>query len=184
MTDEELKALVASLAVSQAKTDEKIKAINERLDQIETMLRGISDITTDFFYDESEEVDKFFFRYFADTHCLGSVNFETVQMNMSARNGETREKYDLMLINEDRHEVVVCEVGFKLDKADLQELDRKICSFKKLNPYYQNYKLYGALAAFHLSKEAKNEALERGFFVLQRSGKIVDTDCADNLLVM
>ncbi len=37
-------------------------------------------------------------------------------------------------------------------------------NFKKLFPVYQNYRLYGALAAFHLNEEAKQEALERGFF--------------------
>lgn len=61
--------------------------------------------------------------------------------------------------------MVVCEVEFNLELSNLDELDRKIHSFKRLNSYYQSYKLYGALAAFHVNEEAKNEALERGFYV-------------------
>jgi hypothetical protein len=44
--------------------------------------------------------------------------------------------------------------------------------------------LYGAIASFHINDDAKEQALQRGFFVLQRSGKIVQTDCAENLFVL
>jgi hypothetical protein len=56
--------------------------------------------------------------------------------------------------------------------------------FKALYPIYANYKLYGAIAAFRIYDDAKQAALERGFFVLQRKGKIVTTDVSANVLVL
>lgn len=72
----------------------------------------------------------------------------------------------------------------KLHEKDLNKLERKMRNFKKLFPIYANYKLYGAIASFHINNDAKEQALQRGFFVLQRSGKIVQTDCAENLFVL
>ena len=57
-------------------------------------------------------------------------------------------------------------------------------NFKKLFPIYGSYKLYGAIASFHINDEAKRKALERGFFVLQRTGEVVHTDYSDNLMVL
>jgi hypothetical protein len=71
-----------------------------------------------------------------------------------------------------------------VDENDLDMLERKMRNFKKLFPVYKNYKLYGAIASFHINNDAKSKALERGFFVMQRSGKVVHTDCSENLMVL
>jgi len=47
-----------------------------------------------------------------------------------------------------------------------------------------NSKLYGAIASFHINDDAKKDALERGFFVLQRKGEMVQTDCGEQLMVL
>jgi hypothetical protein len=69
-------------------------------------------------------------------------------------------------------------------KNDLKKLERKMQNFKTLFPWFENYKLYGAIASFHINDDAKREALSRGFFVLQRSGDVIHTDAAKNLLVL
>jgi len=68
---------------------------------------------------------------------------------------------------------------------DLQFLScTEMENFKKLFPIYQNYKLYGALASFHINDNAKEEALKRGYFVLQRSGDIIHSECGGHLKVL
>jgi hypothetical protein len=57
-------------------------------------------------------------------------------------------------------------------------------NFKTLFPVYQNYKLYGAIASFHINDDTKKDALERGFFVLQRKGEVVQTDYSEHLMVL
>ena len=80
--------------------------------------------------------------------------------------------------------VGIIEVKYKAHEKDLDKLERKMKNFKTLFPVYKDYKLYGAIASFHLYDEAIEEALERGFFVLQRSGTVLQTDCGENLLVL
>lgn len=49
---------------------------------------------------------------------------------------------------------------------------------------YAHHKVYGAIASFHIYDEARQKALQRGFFVLQRRGKIIHTDLTEKLMVL
>ena len=74
MTDDELKKLVASLAISQKETDRKLQRVSE-------MLGGISanqgDVAEDFFYNS----------LIKDNH-LGSLKFDDITKNME-KHGKT-----------------------------------------------------------------------------------------------
>lgn len=203
MTDEELKALVASLAVSQAKTDEQIrltdaqmkltdaqmKLTDEKIAELIAVQTGSDEklkeackLLGNIGRNQGDVAEEFFFNSLIEDNHLGAIRFDDVTARMQKHRGQIQEEYDLVLTNGDA--IGIVEVKYKAHQNDLDKLERKMRNFKKLFPVYQNYKLYGALAAFHLNEEAKQEALERGFFVLQRSGKVVHTDCAENLLVM
>jgi hypothetical protein len=56
--------------------------------------------------------------------------------------------------------------------------------FKQLFPLYQHFKQYGAIAAFHINDDAKEDALRRGYFVLQRSGELIHTESSEHLTVL
>ena len=193
MTDEELKALVAGLAVAQKVTDEQIKLnaiaqkatdeqmkcndkmLTEKLDRMGITLGNVTN-------NQGEVAEEFFFNSLAnDTH-LGSIHFDDIEKNGHKRRGKTEEEYDIIKTNGDA--IGIVEVKYKAHKNDLDKLDRKMQNFKKLFPIYQNYKQYGAIAAFHINDDAKKEALKRGYFVLQRSGDLVHTECSDHLTVL
>ena len=80
--------------------------------------------------------------------------------------------------------VGIVEVKYKAHENDLDRLDRKMHNFKKLFPIYQNYKQYGAIASFHINDDAKEAALSRGYFVLQRSGDLAHTESGEHLTVL
>jgi hypothetical protein len=80
--------------------------------------------------------------------------------------------------------IAIVEVKYKAHENDLDKLDRKMRHFKQLFPIYQDYKQYGAIAAFHINDDAKEEALKRGYFVLQRSGDLVHTESGEQLTVL
>ena len=63
----------------------------------------------------------------------------------------------------------IVEVKYKAYENDLDKLERKMKNFKKLFPIYKEYKLYGAIASFHVNNDAKNQALKSGFFCVATS---------------
>jgi len=167
MTDDELKTLVASLAVSQKETDRK-------LDKVAKMLGGIGanqgDVAEDFFYNS----------LIKDNH-LGSLAFDDVTKNMSKHRGQLQEEYDIFLTN--GNAIAIIEVKYKAHLEDVGKLERKFNNFKKLFPIYKDYKLYGAMASFYFNQETKDEVLKQGYFVIERSGDLVKTENSDYLKV-
>jgi len=195
MTDDELKALVASLAVGNKelresqrqtdeqmkrtdeqmrqtdeqmkRTDEQLKRTDEKLERMGVTLGGIGrnqgDVAEEFFYNS----------LIKDLH-LGGIAFEDITKNMEKHRGKIQEEYDLFLTN--GKAIAVIEVKYKAHINDLDKLDRKVANFKKLFPIYKDYDLYGGIASFNFNDDAKQEALSRGYFVLQRSGDVVCTE--------
>ncbi len=193
MTDDELKALVASLAVAQKTTDEQIKlnaiaqkATDEQMRRNDKMLTeklncmGITlgNVTNN----QGDIAEEFFFQSLIKDNHLGSIHFDDVVKNMEKHRGQIQEEYDLVMTNGDA--IGIVEVKYKAHENDLDKLDRKMRNFKKLFPIYQNYKQYGAIASFHINDAAKKEALKRGYFVLQRSGDLVHTESSEHLTVL
>jgi len=168
MTDDELKVLVASLAVAQQESTRKLDKLGELYGNIGQ--------------NQGDVAEEFFFNSLAnDTH-LGSIHFDDIEKNGHKRRGKTEEEYDIIMTNGDA--VGIVEVKYKAHENDLDKLDRKMQNFKKLFPWFKDYKQYGAIASFHINDDAKREALRRGYFVLQRSGDLVHTECSDHLTVL
>ena len=167
MTDQELKELVASLAVAQKETGRK-------LDKVAKMLGGISanqgDVTEDFFYNS----------FIKDNH-LGNLAFDDITKSMAKHRGKIQEEYDLFLTNGDA--IAIIEVKYKAHIEDIVKLERKFNNFKKLFPIYKDYKLYGAMASFHFNQATRDELLKQGYFVVERSGDLITTENSDYLKV-
>jgi hypothetical protein len=196
MTDDELKALVASLAVAQQKTDEQIVSLLEsqkdtdlkfkeaatRSEEIDRKLEKASELLGNIGRNQGDVAEAFFFNSLVDDAHLGAIHFDDIATNMKKHRGKIQEEYDLVMTNGDA--IGIVEVKYKVHENDLNKLDRKMRNFKALFPVYENYKLYGAIASFHINDDAKKDALERGFFVLQRKGEVVQTDCSEHLMVL
>ena len=200
MTDEELKELVASLAIdsknlheAQRKTDEQMNRTEEQMRKTDEMLEQkltvlsekierVGDLVGNMGRNQGDVAEEFFFNSLAnDTH-LGSVHFDDITKNQHKQRGKFQEEYDIVMTNGEA--VGIVEVKYKVHENDLKKLERKMQNFKKLFPIYEAYKLYGAIASFHINDDAKEAALNQGFFVLQRKGDVVQTDCIENLLVL
>ena len=210
MTDDELKALVASIAVAQREnaeqmklTDEQMKLTDERMKHTDEQMKltyesikrtdeqmkrtdeklkrmGIT--LGNVTNNQGDVAEEFFFQSLIKDNRLGSIRFDDVVKNMEKHRGKIQEEYDLVMTNGDA--LAVVEVKYKAHKNDLDKLDRKMRHFKQLFPIYQHYKQYGAIASFHINDEAKSEALRRGYFVLQRSGDLVHTEASTHLSVL
>jgi len=193
MTDDELKALVASLAVSQDRTDEQMKRTDEQIKRTDEQMKRNDRMLTEKLdrmgitlgnigQNQGDVAEEFFFQSLIKDNHLGKIHFDDVVKNMEKHRGQLQEEYDLVMTNGDA--IAVVEVKYKAHKNDLDKLDRKMKHFKQLFPIYRAFKQYGAIAAFHINDDAKEEALRRGYFVLQRSGDLVHTESSDHLTVL
>ncbi len=196
MTDDELKALVASLAVDSKniheaqkatdeqikRTDEQMKRTDEQMKRTDEKLERIGINLGNIGKNQGDVAEEFFFQSLIKDNHLGKIHFDDVVKNMEKHRGQIQEEYDLVMTNGDA--IAVVEVKYKAHKNDLDKLDRKMKNFKKLFPIYQAFKQYGAIAAFHINDDAKEEALRRGYFVLQRSGDLVHTESGEHLTIL
>ncbi len=196
MTDEELKELVASLAIAQRETREQMKETDarmretreqmketdERMRKTDEKLERIGIHLGNITANQGDVAEEFFFNSLVKDMRLGSIRFEDVMKNSSKQRGKIQEEYDLILTNGDS--LAIIEVKYKVHQNDLAKLDRKMQNFKKLFPIYQNFKQYGAIASFHINDDAKREALERGYFVLQRQGELIHAESSEHLTVL
>jgi len=196
MTDDELKDLVASLAIDQkeltkkmAQTDEQMRRTDEQINRLETQVEKmarkidrVGKIVGNVGKNQGAVTEEFFFNSLGEQTHLGGIHFDNLMANIQMRQGKLEEEYDIVMMN--GNAVGIVEVKYKAHEKDVNKLERKMTHFKKLFPVYKNFKLYGAIASFHFYDKAKQTALENGFFVLQRSGNVIHTDCGQNLRVM
>ena len=182
VTDEELKELVASLAIAQRKTDEHIESLLEAQKETDRKLKKVGDLVGNIGRNQGDVAEEFFFNSLANDAHLGSVHFDDITKNQHKQRGKFQEEYDIVMTNGEA--VGIVEVKYKVHENDLKKLERKMQNFKKLFPIYEAYKIYGAIASFHINDDAKEAALNQGFFVLQRKGDVLQTDCAENLMVL
>ncbi|MFU8789741.1 MAG: hypothetical protein ACNA7G_11980 [Methylobacter sp.] len=107
MTDDELKALVASLA------------------RMGVTLGNIGQ-------NQGDVAEEFFFQSLIKDNHLGSIHFDDVVKNMEKHRGQPQEEYDFVMTNGDA--IGIVEVKYKAHENDLDKLDRKMKNFKKLFP--------------------------------------------------
>jgi len=195
MTDDELKELVASLAVSQKETDRQqketdiqikelsdsqketdiqLKETGRKLDKVAKMLGGIGD-------NQGDVAEDFFYNSFIKDTRLGTLSFDDITKNMEKHRGKIQEEYDIFLTNGDS--IAIVEVKYKAHLEDIKKLERKFNHFKKLFPIYKDYKLYGAMASFYFNQDTKDELLKQGYFIVERNGNLISTENSEYLKV-
>jgi len=181
MTDEELKELVAGLAVAQAKTDvqqaetaaqqaktdAQLAKTDAKLNRLAEMYGGVGN-------NQGAVTEEFYFNSLKDHPVLGGIHFDAVYKNLSGAKDGVQDEFDIVLAN--GQDVFLIEVKYKAHKADLDRLlKKKAPNFRKLFPLYGNYRHHLGLASFHFNDDLIGQALSEGVTVLQRKGDVVET---------
>jgi hypothetical protein len=177
MTDQELKDLVAGLAVAQAKneaswaklevqfakTDAKMAKTEASFSTMKKMLDGVST-------NQGSVAEEYFYKSLYKRPLLGGIEFDRVTPNLirAIRKGETSE-FDVVLVN--GNSVAVVEVKYKAHLNDLEQVQTQLKRFRVACPEFKNYALYGGIAALSMPKAVAHEALAQGLFVLSREGQ-------------
>ncbi len=170
MTDEELKALVADLAVALARTDAQLARTGAKLDRLAEMYGGVSN-------NQGAVAEEFYYNSLRARPVLGGVRFDFIDKNVTRSRGGLQDEFDLLLVN--GRTVWVIEVKYKAHEEDLRRLlDVKAASFPRLSPEHADRERRLGLAAFHFHEGLVRIALDRGVTVLQRKGDVIETRAA------
>ena len=173
MTDQELKDLVASLAIAQAETDKQLKKTDKQLKETDRKLNKVAKLVGAIGNNQGDVAEEYFINSLEDNMELLGIKFDKILSNLTTRKNNIEDEYDIVLVNGES--IAIIEVKYKVHENDVKKLDKKIETFKDLFPEYSNLKLYAGIAGFKVYKKAKEYAKEKGYFILQRKGDIVQT---------
>jgi seryl-tRNA synthetase len=181
MTDQELKDLVASLAISKAQTDEQLRETdkqmqetNKEMQELQRVLKKVSQMVGNISNNQGDVAEEFFYNSLTANPTLNGISYDLTYKNVTARQGNTEDEYDVLMIN--GKDVAIVEIKYKAHTNDVARfVNKKYPNFKKLYPEYSHYNHHLALASFYISDDVKNEALQNNIMVLQRKGDIIET---------
>ncbi len=186
MTDEELKELVASLAIAQqktdiqlaktdvqlARTDVQLAELTEQQKQTDAKIDRISDLVGNISNNQGDATEEFFYRSLLENACLGDIHFDVIDRNLQRHKGKLQDEFDLVLINEEN--VAIIEIKHKAHPNLIDKmLNKKLPNFRALFPYYEKLKLYGAIASMVSNYELLEKTKEAGLFFLTQQGQHV-----------
>ena len=196
MTDQELKDLVASLAVSQAETNEEIKAIQIRQaktnEEISEQIKALqaSQEKTD---RQIEKTDRQIKQTNKQLGELGNrwggyteglvypsvkqVLQKTFQMEFvqqratSNKKGHNLEIDILGFANSTSNRVFVVEVKSRAKDEDIDQLLNTLAEFPQAFPHHAGKELYGMLAAVDIPLNIRQRAVKLGLYVMRASAE-------------
>jgi hypothetical protein len=183
ITDQELRDLVASLAVSQAerdaqwtkteaqiaerdaqwaKTEAQIAKTDKKFKTMQDMLDGISK-------NQGSVAEEFFYNSLNAKPVLGDIRFDQVMPHLIVGRKGKQSEYDVVMVN--GASVGIVEVKYKAHLNDLEQVHAQMKRFRKDCPQYKDYALYGGIAGLSVPSDVSEAAKMQGLFVLKRKGE-------------
>lgn len=172
MTDKELKELVASLAISQKKTDEQINELRASQAETDRQIRKMSKKIDAL----GEKVGGLGEKFGGFTEGLAFPSMEKIlrkrfKMDVLStnvkvhRNGATMEVDVLAYSNSGNNEVYAVEVKSRLRERGLEQMQDMLEHFFEFFPSHIGKKLYGILAVVDAPENLKREVLKQGIYL-------------------
>ena len=161
LTDQELRDLVADLAVSQKETDRQMKETDKKIKEQSKLIGGIGEK----------------FGYFTEGMALPSIEkilknkfkMEVISPRILVRDkktGEEREIDVLAYANSDVNKIFIVEIKSKLVMKGIKQVTDLLKNFFKLFPEHKGKQLFGIIAAIDTRPRntIKEKVLEEGLY--------------------
>jgi hypothetical protein len=199
MTDQELKDLVASLAVKSdrldaqlaasqvaaqarmADTEQTLKRYAEQSqiasDKTDAKLNRLSEMYGGVSTNLGSAAEEFFFNTLTANPVVGGITFDRVMPNVIAAKKTKQGEFDIVMVN--GSSVAVIEVKYKVHPSDIEKTTQNLKRYREFYPEHKNYKLYGGIAGFSVPADAVQAAKAQGLFVLKRVGQVLKTDAKE-----
>ena len=120
MTDDELKKLVAGLAVAQdrtdaqqARTDAQLVRTDAKLDRLAEMYGGVGN-------NQGKVAEEFYYNSLKHNPVLNGIHFDLIEKNVTRHVANVEEEYDLLLINGE--DIFIVEVKYRVHPNDIERL--------------------------------------------------------------
>jgi hypothetical protein len=188
MTDQELKDLVASLAVKSDRLDAQMSKSDQRMAELATaqaetqievketsrVIKEIGRRMGAMASNQGDVAEEFFFNSLNAKPQIGAITFDSVTPNqIFSRKGKHNE-FDIVMVN--GQSVALIEVKYKAHVSDLDQIEEQVQNYRHWRPEHKDYKIYSGLAGLNVPPDVVKAAQERGVFVLKRTGDVVEVD--------
>ena len=191
MTDQELRDLVASLAVKSdridaqqaanavqlaansvqmAATERLVAETSRKVDKVSTLLGNIGQ-------NQGAVAEEFFFNSLEAKPVLGGVRYDEVFDNVKTFNGKLQGEYDVVMVNS--KSVALIEVKYAVHPDDIAKTITGIANYRTLFPQHKDFDVYGAIAGFKIPKDVAELAKAQGLIVLKRVGDVMEVDAGE-----
>ena len=176
MTDNELKDLVAGLAIAQKETDRQLKETSRELKENGRELKEKSAATDRQLKELGKQLGGLGNKFGSFTEGMAFPSMEKVlrkrfKMNVfatrvKAKKGEEFLEMDaLAYANTSVNEVYIVEVKSYLRKEDLSQMLQTLHSFPEFFAEHRNKKLFGILAVVDVRENLKQQVLKAGIYL-------------------
>ncbi len=183
MKDEEVKAMVAGLAVAQAETDRLLKELAQAADRRQQEADRRHEETESLVKELSRNVGGLSNKFGSFTEALAApsleklltetLGMEFVDLDVRRRRGPRRTQIDALAhSNTGRNVVYVVEVKSRLKDEGVDQMLKILGNFFDFFPEHRGKKLYAILAAVEAPDELRSRVLDKGIYMAQISDDI------------
>jgi hypothetical protein len=178
MTDQELKDLVASLAVKSDRLDAQLAEtsaqIKIEMTETQRVMKELGRRMGAMASNQGDVAEEFFYNTLFDKPEVGGIRFDRVLKNVSGGKPGHQAEFDVVMHN--GSSMAIVEVKYKVHANDIEQVQRQIESYRDIFPEYKDYKLFGGIAGFSVPDDVARAAREQGLFVLKRKGDLVEAE--------
>ncbi len=202
MTDQELKDLVASIAIMQAE-NQKAQAENQKVqaeytksqaeyakrsakyDEEYELLRAKNEkrfakteaLLSNIGHNNGDYAEDYFYNSLSDTMLFAGIKYDTISKNIHIKRHRLEDEFDIVMYN--GNSIALIECKYKAHENDLKKLvEKKVSNFRELNPDYASYKIYCGLGSFSFYTELEEQALAMGVAVLKQKGDVMEVNAS------
>ncbi len=200
MTDQELKDLVASLALGNRElreaqqetakqmketdkqvketskevkeTSKEVKATNKQVRDMTITLKNLGINVDGINKTTGLEAEEFFYTSIDKMKILNCIQFDSIAPNLTVKKDGRVHEVDIFL--ENGNSVGIIEVKNKVKEQHLEQLQKIVDNFYFFHPAFKDYKIIPAIAGKVFPKHIQKKALDSGFVVITQVGKHIE----------
>jgi len=178
MSWDEIKALVAELAIQSKETDRKFQETEAQMRETDRKMREVFarfDNLSRRFGDLGNRLGEFVEAMvepaLVDLFRARGLDVSEVYRRVTSRRGGEAIEIDLLVVDGDTAVAVECKS--RLTREEVERHVERMNKFKRLLPKYADMRIHGAVAGMVVDEEAVEAAQAAGLWVLAQSGETV-----------